>query len=123
MFSGPNTTTRIRIEIFSGPNTTLPCFGNPPHGFSYLRYPVNTERNSLYDCIEGVDRVDWDLGQSLFTRRVGELLVALYFLFGQSYLIYNFLELIDSSHVIKGKGSCIYSCGRVKTRSFCKRLE
>ena len=88
-----------------------------------MRVPVNTERNSLYDCIEGVDRVDWDrdLGQSLFTRRVGELLVALYFLFGQSYLIYNFLEL--KGNVIKGKGSCIYYCGRVKTRSFRKRLE
>ena len=33
----------LKIKYSSGPNTTLPCFGNPAHGFSYLRDLVNTD--------------------------------------------------------------------------------
>ena len=34
---------RIDIKTFAGPNTTLPGFGNPPDGFSYLRDLVKTD--------------------------------------------------------------------------------
>ena len=42
MKSRTGTETRIRIEMFSGPNTTLPIYGNPPHGFLHVRDLAHT---------------------------------------------------------------------------------
>ena len=40
---------RIDIKTFARPITTLPGFGNPPDGFSYLRDLVKTDTKPWFD--------------------------------------------------------------------------